>query len=67
MRKYLVGFIVGLATITTLTFAVDYSDIDWYGAHRDRGFKKAVKYVVENCSVSGYVENGYLYSSDISC
>ena len=27
-KKYIIGFIVGLVTVTTLTFAVDYSDID---------------------------------------
>ena len=34
---------------------------------RDRDFKKAVKYIVERCSVSGYVDNDYLYSTSISC
>lgn len=53
MKKYIIGFIVGLATVTTLTFAVDYSDIDWYGVHRDRGFKKAVIRIIENCEIDG--------------
>ncbi len=53
MRKYLIGFMVGLATMTTLAFAVDYSDIDWYGAHRDYGFKKAVMKIIENCKTDG--------------
>lgn len=53
MRKYIIGFIVGLATVTTLTFAVNYSDIDWYGAHRDYGFKKAVKRIIETCEIDG--------------
>ena len=53
MKKQLIGFIFGLATVTTLTFAVDYSDIDWSGAHRDYDFKKAVKKIIENCEVDG--------------
>ena len=34
---------------------------------RDRDFKKAVQYIVENCVVTGYVDVDYLYRSDISC
>jgi len=41
---------------------MSYSDL-----RRDRDFKKAVKYIIENCSVTGYVDGDYLHSSDISC
>jgi len=34
---------------------------------RDRDFKKAVRYIVEDCSVSGFVDGDYLYSASISC
>ena len=42
---------------------------------RDRDFKKAVIYIlennvgsiVENCTVSGYVDGDYLYGTSISC
>ena len=34
---------------------------------RDRDFKKAVRYIVEDCSVSGEVDGDYLYSASISC
>jgi len=33
---------------------------------RDRYFKKAVRYLVEDCSVTGgYVDSGYLYSATL--
>jgi len=54
MKKYIIGFIVGLSTAATMAFALDYSDINWTGAHRNRAFKKAVIRVVEgNCSIVG--------------
>ena len=54
MKKYIIGFIVGLSTAATMAFALDYSDIDWTGAYRDRAFKKAVTRVVErNCTIVG--------------
>ena len=33
---------------------------------RDRDFKKAVQYIVENCGVTGYVDGDYIYRGDIS-
>ncbi len=53
MKKYLTGFVLGLATITTLTFAIEYSDIDWYGVHRNYDFKEAIEKIIENCKVNG--------------
>jgi hypothetical protein len=43
--------------------------MDHRDLRRDRDFKKAVRYVVENdCSISGgYVDDGYLYGASISC
>ena len=45
----------------------DVAGMSYRELRRDRDFKKAVKYIVQNCSVSGYVDGGYLYSSNISC
>jgi hypothetical protein len=34
---------------------------------RDRDFKKAVKYIVENCDVrGGYIDDDYLYGASLS-
>ena len=49
--------------------------MDYYDLRRDRDFKRAVQYIVEDmvedivedCSVTGYVDGEYLYSSSISC
>jgi len=45
----------------------DVAGMDHRDLRRDRDFKKAVKYIVENCSVSGYVDDDYLYNTSISC
>ena len=39
-----------------------YSDLQ-----RDQDFQKAVKYIVENCKVSGYIKGDYLTGASISC
>ena len=44
----------------------DVAGMDHRDLRRDRDFKKAVKYIVQRCSVTGYVEDDYLHSSDIS-
>ena len=42
---------------------MDYSDLKY-----DYDFKKAVKSIVNNCSVEGgYTDGGYVYGSSISC
>jgi hypothetical protein len=45
----------------------EVAGMDYQDLRRDRDFKKAVAYIVEDCSVSGYVDGDYLYSSSISC
>lgn len=58
MKKYIIGFIVGLSTAATMVYALDYSDIDWSEAHKDEAFTQAVQKVVSNkCTVSG----SYIY------
>ena len=66
---YFVNDVVGeFAPIARAEVAgMDYRDL-----RRDRDFKKAVRYVVENCGGSGYgqIESGsevYIYTLDISC
>ena len=41
---------------------MDYTDL-----RRERDFKKAVAYIVEDCDVSGHVYGDYLYSTSMSC
>jgi hypothetical protein len=41
---------------------MDYSDL-----RRDRDFQKAVAYIVESCTVDGYVDGDYLSGGSISC
>ena len=45
----------------------DVAGMSYIELRRDRDFKKAVRYIVEQCSISGYVDGGYLYSTSISC
>ena len=45
----------------------DVAGMDYRELKRDRDFKKAVKYIVQNCGVTGYVDGDYLYSANISC
>ena len=45
----------------------EVAGMDYRDLRRDRDFKKAVAYIVEDCSVSGYVDGDYLYSTSISC
>ena len=45
----------------------EVAGMSYHDLRRDRDFKKAVRYIVESCSVSGYVDGDYLYSTSISC
>ena len=45
----------------------EVAGMDHRDLRRDRDFKKAVAYIVEDCSVSGYVNGDHLYSTSISC
>ncbi len=45
----------------------EVAGMDYRDLRRDRDFKKAVAYIVEDCDVSGYVDGDYLYSTSISC
>jgi len=51
MERYLIGFVVGICTAASVAFAIDYSDVDWSGAQRDRGFRTAVEDIIEDCTV----------------
>lgn len=73
-KAILIGsFMIALAVL----FRVDGAVITKANAHvagmshkdlsRDRDFIKAVASIVENCSITGYVENSYLHTSNISC
>ena len=45
----------------------EVAGMDYYDLRNDYDFKNAVESVVENCDVNGYVDDDYLYSSEISC
>ena len=45
----------------------EVAGMDSWDLQMDFDFKQAVEYIVESCDVSGYVDDGYLYSADISC
>jgi hypothetical protein len=45
----------------------EVAGMDYFALRTDYDFKKAVRHVVEDCDVSGYVDGGYLYSTEISC
>ena len=45
----------------------DVAGMDYRDLRRDRDFKNAVQYIVENCVVRGIVDSDYLYRGDISC
>ena len=47
--------------------SADVAGMDQFDLRRDRDFKKAVGYIVEDCEVRGYVDDGYLHSTSISC
>lgn len=44
----------------------EVAGMDYYDLKGDYDFKKAVRRIVENCSVDGYVDDATVYSS-ISC
>ena len=45
----------------------DVAGMGYYELIADYDFEGAVKYIVQNCDVTGYVDGDYLYSADISC
>jgi hypothetical protein len=46
----------------------EVAGMDYWDLKSDYDFKKAVKRIVNNCSVEGgYVDGGYIYGSNISC
>ena len=46
----------------------DVAGMNYSELRRDRDFKKAVKYIVENCDIrGGYIDDDYLYGARISC
>ena len=47
--------------------SADVAGMDYRDLRRDRDFKKVFRYIVESCSVSGYVDGDYLHSTSISC
>lgn len=52
MKKLIIGFVVGVVLATTVVSIADVAGMNHRELRRDRDFKKAVKYIVENnCSV----------------
>lgn len=50
------------------TVNAEVAGMDYYGLKRDRDFKRAVRYIVEDCSVSdGSILNDELSDSSLSC
>ena len=45
----------------------DVAGMDYYDLRTDYDFKKAVRYIIESCDITGHVDDDYLYSSSISC
>ena len=45
----------------------EVAGMDYFDLRSDYDFKRAVRYIVEDCEVSGYVDDDYLYGTDISC
>lgn len=43
MKQYIIGFVLWLSTVSVVSFAIDYSDIDFSGARYDFEFKYEVK------------------------
>jgi len=71
MKRYLIGFVVGICTAGSVAFAIDYSDVDWSEAGRDSDFAMAVKRIVNSsCTVNitTLVEDGYVYGrKNVDC
>jgi hypothetical protein len=48
-----------------------YAEVDgmsYSELRRDRDFRRAVEYIVEDCNISGgYISSDYLYGTSISC
>ena len=46
----------------------DVAGMDYSELRRDRDFKRAVQYIVENCDVTGgYIDGDYLYGAEVDC
>jgi len=45
----------------------DVAGMDYEDLRRDRDFKNAVQYIVENCYVRGSTDQFQLYNSTINC
>ncbi len=71
ISSLIITLVITLKTENRLSFVpeakAEVAGMGYRDLRRDRDFKKAVKYIVENCTVNGYVEDGYLYNSQISC
>ena len=73
-RAIIIGsFIIALAILFraerylfTAQAKAEVAGMDYYDLKSDYDFKKAVRQIVENCDISGHVEDDYLYA-DISC
>jgi hypothetical protein len=47
--------------------SADVAGMGYSALRRDRDFRRAVEYLVEDCDVTGYVDDGYLYGGSIDC
>lgn len=73
-KAILIGsFMVALAVLFRVDEAViteanaEVAGMTHYDLRGDKDFKKAVASIVQSCSITGYVDNNYLHTSDISC
>ena len=63
------GFMGNIVASGFIPIAIaEVSGMNYYDLKRDRDFKKAVQYVVEDCGGSGYTDGDeYVYTISISC
>jgi hypothetical protein len=47
--------------------SADVAGMGYSALKQDRAFRKAVRYLVEGCDVTGYVDDGYMYGGSIDC
>ena len=74
-RAILIGsFLIALAILLKEDESVivpkanaEVAGMDSYDLRYDYDFKHAVKSIVEDCDITGYVDDEYLYDTDISC
>jgi hypothetical protein len=65
---YVVNDLFGENNIYLISKAdAEVAGMGYYDLRKDRDFKKAVRYIVEQCSISGDVNGDLLHSTRIDC